>query len=62
MRHETFILTLCCLIALVFTCAVIVLFVGLYAIIGNVWLSLLLTLPLSALSLPLVFKIVDKIK
>ena len=62
MKHETFILAICCLIALCFTCAVIALFLVLYAVIGNVWISMLLTLPLSALAIPAVFKLVDKIK
>lgn len=62
MKHETFILALCCLVALCFTVAVILLFALLYAIIGNVWVALLATLPISAMAIPAIFKLIDKIK
>lgn len=62
MGHDTFILALCCLIALCFTMAVIALFALLYAIIGNVWVALLATLLISALAIPAIFKLIDKIK
>ncbi len=61
MKHESFIIFLCCLIALCFTMAVIALFALLYAIIGNVWVALLLALPITSLSIPAIFKLVDRI-
>ena len=61
MKHETFILLICCLIALCFTMAVIALFALLYALIGNVWLSLAIMLPVTILLLFITNKITDRL-
>lgn len=62
MKHSDFLLLMACLITLCFTMAVIGLFALLYAIIGNVWVALLATLPISAMAIPAIFKLIDKIK
>lgn len=60
MEHETFILALCCLIALCFTMAVIALFALLYAIIGNVWVSLAIMLPATIILMFITAKLTDR--
>ena len=61
MKHDTFILIICCLIVLFFNMCIIGLFTLLYAVIADVWLSLLLTVTLSVLAVPLLFKTIDKL-
>lgn len=62
MKHQNFLLLFACLITFFIIIVVIVIFATFYAIIGDVWLSILLSLTLTALLVPPMFKLLDKIK
>ena len=61
MKHSDFLLLMACLITLCFIVVVITLFILLYAIIGNVWLSLAILAPVTILLLFLTIKITDRL-
>lgn len=60
MKHSDFLLLMACLITLCFIVVVIALFILLYAIIGNVWLSLAIMLPVTIILMFITAKLTDK--
>lgn len=61
MKHSDFLLLMACLITLCFIVVVIALFILLYVLIGNVWLSLAILAPVTILLLFLTIKITDRL-
>lgn len=61
MKHSDFLLLMACLITLCFIVVVITLFILLYVLIGNVWLSLAILAPVTILLLFLTIKITDRL-
>lgn len=60
MKHTDFLLLMACLITLCFIVVVIALFILLYALIGNVWLSLAIMLPVTIILMFITAKLTDK--
>lgn len=60
MKHSDFLLMMACLITLCFIVVVIALFILLYAIIGNVWVSLAIMLPVTIILMFITAKLTDR--
>lgn len=60
MKHSDFLLLMACLITLCFIVVVITLFIMLYAIIGNVWVSLAIMLPATIILMFITAKLTDR--
>lgn len=60
MKHSDFLLMMACLITLCFIVVVIALFILLYVLIGNVWLSLAIMLPVTIILMFITAKLTDR--
>ena len=60
MKHSDFLLLMACLITLCFIVVVIALFILFYVLIGNVWVSLAIMLPVTIILMFITAKLTDR--